>query len=243
MDTSTQLSTSIDALTREFEIITHNLANAGTAGFKRRCNAFSKVLDTQKGEADTYSPGVIDLQSSIDFSQGGLNQTGRPLDLSLSGRGFFVVETPDGPLYTRNGSFQTNANGQLTDFAGRTIAGEGGPLTIPATVSTTQLSVSSDGQVSAGEISIGKIKVVDFKENENKLVAAGNNCFVMPDKDVQASPAENAVVKQGYQEASNVQIVDEMVDMIMVSRLYEANMKYFSAQREASGTLTNVAMG
>jgi flagellar basal-body rod protein FlgF len=243
MDAPSQLSTSIDALTQEFEIITHNLANASTAGFKRRCNAFSKVLDKQQGDAETYSPGVIDLQSAIDFTQGGLNQTGRPLDLAIQGKGFFVIETPDGPLYTRNGSFQTDANGQLTDFAGRIVSGDGGPITIPATVSTEQLSVSAEGQISANDTNMGKIKIVDFGENESKLVAAGGNCFAMPDKDIQPAAADKATVRQGYQEASNVKIVDEMVDMIMVSRLYEANMKYLTAQQNTSSSLTSVAMG
>ena len=245
MPVATQLTTSIDALTQEFEVITHNLANSSTTGFKRRCNAFTKALDSQQGAAESYSPGKIDLESAFDFSQGPLNQTGNPLDFALLGRGFFVVETPDGPLYTRDGAFQVNANGQLTDPVGRTIAGEAGPVTVPATVSLSQLTVSANGQITAGSIGIGKIKVVDFGDDEKKLVPAGGNCFVMPDNNgaaVQPGAAEKVVVKQGYQEASNVKIVDELVDMIMVTRLYEANMKYVSAQRDTSSTLTSVAM-
>jgi len=240
---STQISTSIDALTREFEIITHNLANVSTAGFKRRCNAFSKALDAQQGGAETYSPGKIELTSALDFTQGGLNQTGRTLDLALSGRGFFVIETPEGPLYTRNGAFQTNDNGQVVDSNGRTVAGEAGPITVPATVSLSQLQISADGRISASGINIGKIKIVDFEDNDSKLVSAGDNCFVMPNKDIQPTTVTNTAVKQGYQEASNVKIIDELVDMLMVTRLYEANMKYVSAQRENSSSLTSVAMG
>jgi len=242
-EATTQISSSIDALTREFEIITHNLANASTVGFKRRCNAFSKHLDAQQGTAETYSPGMIDLNSSFDFSQGGLVQTGRSLDFALMGRGFLVVETPDGPLYTRNGAFQTNANGQIVDSTGRPVAGESGPITVPAAVGLSGLQVAADGRISADGINIGKIRVVDFQDNESKLVPAGGNCFVMPDKDVQPAAAENVVVKQGCQEASNVKIVDEMVDMLMVTRLYEANMKYISAQRENSSSIISVAMG
>jgi flagellar basal-body rod protein FlgF len=239
----TQISTSIDALTQELEIITHNLANASTTGFKRRCNAFSKALDAQQAGAETYSPGKIDLESAFDFSQGSLVQTGGTLDFALLGRGFFVVETPDGPLYTRDGAFQTNANGQVVDSEGRTVAGEAGPITVPATVGLSELQVSADGQISAGGTSIGKIKIVDFKDDESKLVPVGGNCFVMPDKNVQPASAENIVIKHGYQEASNVKVVDELVDMIMVTRLYEANMRYISAQKETSSSLTSVAMG
>jgi flagellar basal-body rod protein FlgF len=239
----TQLTTSIDALTRELEIITHNLANASTAGFKRRCNAFTKALDTQQGSPDTYSPGQIDLETSLDFSQGSFTQTGSPLDFAIMGKGFFVVETPEGPLYTRNGSFQINNNGQLADSTGRIVSGEAGPITVPPTVGISQLSVSADGTITASGVNIGKLQIMDFKENENKLIPAGTNCFVMPDTEVRPTPAENIVVKQGFQEASNVKVVDELVDMIMVSRLYEANMRYLSAQKENTGSIMNAAMG
>lgn len=242
-EATTQITSSVDALTREMEIITHNLANASTVGFKRRCNAFSKALDAQQGGAETYSPGTIDLNSAFDFSQGSIVQTERTLDVALMGKGFFVVETPEGPLYTRNGAFATNANGQIVDSMGRPVAGEAGPITVPVTVGLSELTVSADGRISAGEINIGKIKIVDFEDNVSKLVPTGGNCFVMPDKDIQPAPANSAIVRQGYQEASNVKIVDELVDMIMVTRLYEANMRYVSAQREASSSLASVAMG
>jgi flagellar basal-body rod protein FlgF len=239
----TQITSSVDALTRELEIITHNLANADTVGFKRRCNAFAKALDAQQGDAETYSPGTIDLNSAFDFSQGNLIQTGRTLDLAIMGKGFFVVETPDGPLYTRNGTFQTNANGQIVDSMGRPVAGEAGPITVPGEVGLSELMVSAEGQISAGDIDIGKIKIVDFEDNQEKLVPAGGNCFVMPDEDIRPTEPENAIVRQGYRESSNVKIVDELVDMIMVTRLYEANMRYLSAQKEASSSITSVAMG
>jgi len=124
-----QVSTSIDALTLEFDIIAHNLANVSTVGFKRTCNAFSKSLDAQ--EAESYSPGIIDLNSVFDFSQGTIVETGRPLDFALHGKGFFTIETPEGPLYTRNGTFQTNQNSQIVDSLGRIVAGQAGPITIP----------------------------------------------------------------------------------------------------------------
>jgi flagellar basal-body rod protein FlgF len=240
----TQVGSSVDALTREFEIITHNLANASSTGFKRRCNAFTKVLDKQRGKPDTYTPGTVDLKSAFDFSQGNLIQTGRTLDFALGGRGFFVVETPNGPLYTRDGAFDINQNGQIVDSMGRTVSGESGPITLPKSVSTSDIRVLADGQVTAGGSAIGKFKVVDFKkEDESQLVPAGNNCFVMLDKNVQPVPTANTLIKQGSQESSNVKVVDELVDMVMVTRLYEANMRYVSAQKENSNALTSVAMG
>ena len=238
-----QISPSIDALMQEFYIITHNLANVSTTGYKRRCNAFSRSLEAQGAGEETYSPGEIDLNSVFDFSQGGITVTGRPLDFSLYGKGFFVIETPEGPLYTRNGMFHRNQNGQIVNFEGNTVAGEAGPITIPAGVGLSQLNVSSDGNISAGETTIGKFKFVDFKDDENKLVPAGASCFRMPDEDVVPAAAENIVVKQGYQERSNVKLVDELVDMIMVSRLYEANMKFVSAEQQAFSSIIGVAMG
>ncbi len=237
---TSQVSGSIAALTREFEIITHNLANVSTVGFKRRCNAF--VTSLQKA-GDGYAPGQIDLNSVFDFSQGNLVQTGRNLDFALFGRGFFVIETPDGPLYTRNGSFTTNQNGQVADSTGRVVAGDAGPIVIPPTVGTMQIQVSGDGTISAGQVALGRFQLVDFGENESKLVPVGQNCFRMPDPDMQPTAAENIVVKEGFQESSNVNIVEEMVNMIMVTRLYEANMKLVSTASQASSSIMNVAMG
>ncbi len=236
-----QVSTSMDALTREFDVIAHNLANASTVGYKRRCNAFSKSLGTQ--DPQSYSPGTISLNSAFDFSQGSVGQTSRPLDFALYGKGFFVIETPEGPLYTRNGTFLTNQNNQIVDSLGRIVAGQAGPITVPGNASLMELNVSSDGTVSAGGTPIGKFRLVDFQDNQGKLVPVGESCYQMPDTTITPAPAERLIVKQGYQEASNVKVMDELVDMILVSRLYEANMKSLSAEKEASSSLTSAAMG
>jgi flagellar basal-body rod protein FlgF len=239
-----QVSSSINALTEEFNIITHNLANVSTVGYKRRFGTFSKLLDKaqQTGEK-TVPSSDINLEAGFDFSQGNTVQTDRPLDFALYGKGFFVIETPQGPLYTRNGMLHINQSGQIVDSQGRTVAGQAGPITIPKGVGLSQLNVSSDGSISAAGATIGKFRLVDFKENENKLVAVGGNCFRMPDKDIEPVEAEQIVVKQGYQEASNVKMVDELVNMIVVSRLYEANMKFITAGKQMSGSLMSVAMG
>jgi flagellar basal body rod protein FlgG len=238
-----QVIPSIEALTQEFYIITHNLANASTTGYKRMSNAFSRSLEAQGAGEETYSPGEIDLNSAFDFSQGSIFKTDRALDFALHGKGFFVIETPEGPLYTRNGMFQINSNGQIVNSEGNIVAGEAGPITVPAGVGLSQLNVSSDGSISVGGATIGKFRFVDFKDDENKLVSVGTSCFLMPDESVVPAAAENIVVKQGYQESSNVKLVDELVDMIMVSRLYEANMNLVSAQQEASSSIISVAMG
>jgi flagellar basal body rod protein FlgG len=237
-----QVLPSVDALMQEFYIITHNLANVSTVGFKRRSNAFSRSLESQGGGEESYSPGVIDLNSAFDLSQGSITETGRALDLALYGKGFFVIETPEGPFYTRNGMFRTNENGQIVDSEGRTVAGESGPITIPPGVGPSQLNVSGDGSISGAGIPIGTFKIVDFGEDSDKLVPAGSNCFVMPEAGIVPTAAENIVVKQRYLESSNVKMVDELVDMIMVTRLYEANMKLVAAQQQTSSSIMSAAM-
>ncbi len=238
-----QVSSSIDALMKEYEIITHNLANTSTAGFKRRCNAFAKALDEQGSPSQTYTPGDVELNSAFDFSQGSLTETGRGLDFALMGKGFFVIETPDGPLYTRNGVFSTNQNGQIVDMNGRAVAGESGPITIPNNVALSELFVTADGTINARGTTIGKLKLVDFGDNQDKLAPVGDNCFKVTEEGIEPSAAENIVVKQGFQEASNVRIIDELVDMIMVSRLYEANMDFMNASKQAANSLMSAAMG
>ena len=240
---TTQVTSSVGALVREFDIITHNLANVSTAGYKRQCTAFSKALDAQTKGFNNESPGGVKMTAEFDFSQGGVTHTGRSLDIALYGRGFLVVETPQGPLYTRNGALQTNQNGQLVDSSGNLIAGQAGPITIPETVPLSELNISADGQISANGAAIGKLNLVDFGDDENKLVPTGSNCFRMPDENVTPIAADGLQVKQGYQESSNVRMVDELVGMIRVQRLYEANMKFITARREAGSRLMDVAMG
>lgn len=239
--TTEQVSSSIDALMQEFYTITNNLANVSTGGFKRRCNAFTRTLQSQMYDWENYDPGKVDVESAFDFSQGQIKQSGRPLDFALYGEGFFVIETPDGPLYARNGSFSRNRNSQIVDMEGRIVAGNTGAITIPENVGNSDINVASDGTISANGSRIGQFRLVDFPENQSNLVRAGKNCYRMPDESVSPTPATGVIVKQGYQESSNVKLVDELVDMIMVTRLYEANMKLLSTQRETGKSLLNIA--
>jgi flagellar basal-body rod protein FlgF len=181
-------------------------------------------------------------QGLFDFSQGPLTQTDRTLDFALHGNGFFVIESPEGPLYTRHGVFHANRNGQLVDTMGRLVAGVAGPLIVPAEVDVSNLYVADDGRVMAGQAAIGQFRIVDFPDERDKLLPAGHNCFQAPE-DVRPVGAVDVIVKQGYQEGSNVKLVDELVNMILVSRMYEANTKLVSARKDASSTMIGVAMG
>jgi flagellar basal-body rod protein FlgF len=242
-DAAVQVSSSVNDLMREFDIITHNIANVSTTGYKRVSNAFSKSLESQGAGTTTNSSNSSDLSLSLDFSQGNIAETGRPLDIALFGKGLFVVETPNGPLYTRNGIFHINQNGQIVNSVGAIVAGQAGPIAVPRNVGPSELNVSTDGTISAKGTAIGKFRLVDFQDNENKLIPAGASCYKMPDEDIRPVACENIVVKQGYQETSNVKLIDELVDMIMVCRLYEANMKLLSTQGDTSSSIIGVAMG
>lgn len=241
-DMMAQISASTSELTREFGIIAHNLANLSTVGYKRRCNTFSRSLQEQQAQLETSGAGS--LQTTFDFSQGDTVETGRSLDLALYGKGFFVIETADGPLYTRKGVFHINQNAQIVDSLGRTVAGESGPITIPPDVGPSQLNVSGDGNitVAGSTMPVGRFKLVDFGEDEGKLLPVGASCFQLQD-DTKPEDAEDIIVKQGYHEASNVKMMEELVDMIMVQRLYEANMKFLSSTKDVSSSIISVAMG
>ena len=125
-DLGAQVSASMDALTREFDVIAHNMANVTTAGFKRRCNSFTQALEAQSGAGDEDA-GEEASQGLFDFSQGGIVQTDRTLDFALHGEGFFVIESPEGPLYTRHGIFHTSQNGQIVDSWAGWLPGRRGP--------------------------------------------------------------------------------------------------------------------
>jgi flagellar basal body rod protein FlgG len=239
-DVGAQIGASMNALTREFDVISHNMANVSTAGFKRRCNSFTQVLAAQEAEHD--QGGTEGAQGLFDFSQGNLVQTNRTLDIALHGDGFFVIETPEGPVYTRHGIFSTNQNGQIVDTAGRIVAGTAGPLIMPPDVDANDLYVTDDGRAIAGQTEIGKFRIVEFPGSQDKLVPVGQNCFQVPE-DVDPVDSVETLVKQGYQESSNVKLVDELVNMILVSRMYEANMRLVSVKKDSTNAALGVAMG
>jgi len=242
-DLVSNVSSTLSGLKQEFNTIAHNLANIETVGYKRTCNAVSRALAAQGAgsQAEVGEGEGVNIESELDFTQGSIIETGQPLDFALVGKGFFVVETPEGALYTRNGMFRLNQNGQIVDTAGRIVAGESGPITIPSSVGLSQISVSNDGSISAEGAAVGKFRLVDFGENENELRQVGTNCLQAP-ADTKPDVATNLTVKQGFEESSNVQMMEELVDMMMVARLYEANVQFVSVKSDASRSLIDLAM-
>jgi len=241
--TTTDIAAALSALAHQYETIAHNLANVNTVGFKRRLSVLALQDDSTGGEsatAEAEAPAGIAGNDAVDFSQGRLIHTGRSLDVALHGKGFFVLETDQGDRYTRNGIFRTNAQRQLVDAQGRTVAGQGGPLTLPPTVSPMQVEIAEDGRILAAGAEIGKFRVVEFEDPE-ALMPVGANAFEAP-AGAGPGPATDTTVQQGFQEGSNVEAVHELVALIQVARLYEANVKIVQTASDLGEELLRVAM-
>lgn len=225
------------------ELIAHNLANANVPGYQRQVIAFDSVA--QEVSANSAQPSQppdaaapLALRPISVFEPGDLQFTDRSLDFALKGDGFFVVNGPNGPLYTRNGVFELNGDGVLQTGGGLPVSGAGGgQITIPP--GTLQIVVREDGSVLADNAEVGRIKVASFND-PSRLTQAGTTLFEAP---ASVQPTESkATVRQGYRESSNVQIVDEMVRMIAGMRMYEASQRSLKAMSDAVQQSTNQQM-
>jgi len=233
-------TTSLQALTEQYRTIAHNLANVNTAGYKRYTTTFTQELTGQLRAVNSTGAPASDRVVSdtrVDFTQGALTATGRPLDLAIVGEGFFVLETPEGPLYTRDGSFRVNAQGQLVNADGNLVAGDSGPIVIPE---TNRVHVAADGSVSVPGGLVGKIRIANFEEY-GQLIPCGSGSYRAPASLSPVAP-EEVTIRQAYQESSNVSVVDELVSLIAVTRMYEANIRSVMAQDERMENILDVAM-
>ena len=240
---SSQIATGLRSLMHEYETVAHNLANSSTSGFKRRVNSFSAELQRQQrlSEKSGLLAGKISAEETIDYSQGFLTRTDRPLDAALEGTGFITLETPKGPLYTRNGAMSINLLDQLVDSSGRLVAGQNGPIVIPREVGENALQIDSDGTVRAGEeMELGRLRIVEFGAAVDELIPAGHGCFRAP-ANLTPVAATNTKLRQGSQENSNVQMMQELTSLMTLSRLYEANINVLRKRSETSTAILDVA--
>jgi flagellar basal body rod protein FlgG len=182
--------------------------------------------------------GTKTAQHYSTFTPGDIQFTGNPLELAIDGDGFFVLDGPKGPLYTRNGQFMLNASGQLVTPGGLMLAGDGGgALSIPA--NAAKIIVSQDCTVSADNTPIGRIRLASFVD-PGQLVRAGTTLFEAPPG--VGAQASTASIRQGYREGSNVQVVHEMVQMIAGMRQYEAAAKALRSLSDATQQRINGQM-
>ncbi len=218
------------------DIITNNLANASTVGFRKESmvvSSFSDVLNRElgmtgmrqtSGEVVTNGglekTGGLNSQTLTNCTQGALKETGNPFDLALSdnGKGMFTIQTPEGIKFTRAGTFHLSTDGHLVTADGSFLLGQKGPIK----VNGTDFKVTDDGAIQVNGKEIDKLLVSTF-EDGNMMKKAGDTNFAAPDGGVKAT--NHFSVKQGYVEMGNLNSVQEMVDLLMVMRNFEANQK------------------
>ena len=250
--------TGLDAQQTRLAVISNNLANVNTTGYKRSRAVFEDLLYQNVRQVGAQSSEATELPSGLMLgtgvrmvatekihSQGNIIQTEKPLDMAISGRGFFQVLRPDGSMaYSRDGSFQINSSGQLVTPGGLLVQPS---FTFPS--DTQSITISSDGIVSVSvpgsstPTQLGTLQLADFT-NPTGLQPIGENLFVESGASGAAQlsqPGLNGVgsILQGSLESSNVNVVKEMVDMIEAQRSYEINSKAISTADQMLQYLNN----
>jgi flagellar basal-body rod protein FlgG len=251
--------TGMEAQQTQLDAISNNLANASTNGYKRSHAVFEDLMYQNLRQAGANSTdqttlptglqlglGTRAVATSRNFSQGNLQQSSNPLDVAISGQGFFEVQMPDGTTgYTRDGSFQVNATGQLVTSNGNTVQPG---ITIPA--NATSVSIGTDGTVSvvlpaqAAAQVVGKLQTASFI-NPAGLDPKGQNVYA----ETAASGTPNGgtpglnglgLLQAGFVETSNVNVVEELVGMIQTQRAYELNSKAIKTSDEMLARLAQL---
>jgi flagellar basal-body rod protein FlgG len=250
--------TGLDAQQMRMAVVSNNLANVSTTGFKRGRAAFEDLMyqnlrqvggqtsqDTKYPTGLNLGTGVRIVATEKDFQEGSLQQTGNSLDLAISGRGFFQVLMPDGTLaYTRDGSFKIDAQGNLVTTSGYAVQPA---ITIPS--GAQSVTIGADGIVNAnisGTVTptqIGQLQTVDFI-NVAGLEPRGQNLLIESAASGTpqiGSPGQTGLgsLLQGSLETSNVNVVEELVTMIETQRAYEMNSKAISTTDQMLQYLTN----
>jgi len=223
------------------DVISNNLANANTAGYKKDIAVnkdFANILITRINdgpEAPVGSTGIGVVVDEIATSQspGLMRNTMNDFDLAIEGQGFFVIETPQGPRYTRNGTFSKNIRGELITQNGQRVLGQNNR---PIIVKGNKMVISEDGRVLVDDVLAGKVQVVDFADTR-KLQKEGASLFIAP-QNQRPRPATGAV-RQGFLELSNVNVITEMVNLISNYRAYEINGKVIQSHDQLIGKAVN----
>jgi flagellar basal body rod protein FlgG len=201
------------------ELLANNLSNAGTGGYKSD-QEFYGLYRAAEADPESGDMPVLDKHWT-DFSQGTLNPTGAPLDVALEGKGFFAVNGPSGPLYTRNGSFRTTPAGQVVTSDGYAVRSKTGtPMVLN---SGESVDISTDGTVTQNGNVIGQLEVVDFTSTAG-LSKQGKTYFRQTDAKAIASPSA-ASIAQGKIEGSNTGQAEAAVRLVGVMRQFEMMQK------------------
>lgn len=252
--------TGMQAQQTNVEVISNNIANMTTTGFKRRRAEFQDLMyqslrrvGSTSSDAGTIVPAGAQVGLGVKTAaiyrineQGNLTQTSNTLDMAIQGSGYFQVQLPSGQTaYTRDGTFGLSASGEIVTADGYVVAPG---ITIPS--NATSITVSGSGQVQAtisGQTAtqtVGQLQLANFA-NEAGLDAQGDNLFLQTEASgnpVTGNPTSTGFgsVMQGYVESSNVNVVSEITNLITAQRAYEMNSKVITASDEMLQTLTNL---
>jgi len=208
--------TGLLAKTDAMDLAASNIANLSTTGYKGQVEFYSS-LEASMGNRrlSPLNQAVNDYGvlggAVVDLKAGEFQKTGNDLDLALEGQGFFVVKTPAGTRYTRNGNFHTDANGRLLTATGDQVMGEQDPVEIPSGT----ITISSDGTISQQGAVVAQLKLVNFKPGTT-LAADGNSYYQAPQDSVQ--PADDPRLSQGTLESSNLNPVEATVSLMTLQR-------------------------
>lgn len=213
-------SAGLKAQSQALEVAAHNLANVNTPGFRGEQTTFQSLMALSRSAAPnplnlaTNNYGVLE-GTHLDLSAGNLVSTGNPLDVGIEGSGFFVINTPQGTRYTRNGSFQVASTGELVTAAGNPVQGSNGAIRVPA----GPVAISPDGTLSVNGTIAGQIRLADFPAGA-RLQSEGGTLLSAPAGSDQA--AKRVSLRQGTLESSNVNPIASVTALIGVQR--EAEM-------------------
>jgi len=226
---------------KRLDIISNNIANALTAGFKAARPVFGMVSTTEdsSGQQALLKNAYVNLSDTyIDFSDASLVDSGATLDMAILGNGFFAVSTAEGMQYTRNGQFKLDKAGRLVTMTGDPVQGKGGDITINVT-DGKEILIETDGSVYLGKDLVDVIKVVEFKSMKD-LKPTGKSNFTYSGADAGETPKIYSI-KQGSYETSNVNVVHEMVELIHTMRAYECYTKIDQMFSDINSKLTELA--
>ncbi len=215
------------------EVIGNNIANINTTGFKRD-NIFIQVLKNAGSVSETQSNDFegLDIVQFTDHGGGSFFQTNNPLDVAIQGEGFFVVDTPHGERYTRNGNFSLGLDGSLITAEGYPVMGKGGKIFLPDIKKLTQaqIGISQTGEITVDENIIGTFRIVSFTDT-TKLKKDGNTLFLAKERGKEVDTSKDStILRQGFLEESNVDGIEEMIQMVGLSRSFESDQKAIQYQ-------------
>jgi flagellar basal-body rod protein FlgF len=224
MDPLTAMAASgMRARLQSLDLLANNIANASTGGYKADREFYSLYA-----EAGNESTMPVIEKPYTDLSQGTLETTGNPLDLAISGRGFFTVAGPNGPLFTRNGSFRLDPTGKLVSAEGYPVQGVSGVIKIPEKM---PIEVAGDGTVTQNGKIIGQLQIADFTSSAPSA-KQGNNYFRISDPGGIVKAPSGSSVEQGKIEASNSGAAESAVRLVSIMRQFEMLQKAASTGME-----------